>query len=111
MDCGVKSREVELGVLVTLKNTELVKTISTIANTNHVGHFEIFFYSITFFLLAMSFILFCFIMEKLQDARGLRGAVGGVNSDRHACCVGFHQRLGMWDFLSLPLSSTVQCIW
>jgi len=64
MDCGVKSREVELGVLVTLKNTELVKTISTIANTNHVGHFEIIFYSITYFLLAVSFILFCCIMAS-----------------------------------------------
>ena len=98
MDCGVKSREVELGVLVTLKNTELVKTISTIANTFHVGHFEIIFYSITYFLLAVSFILFCFILAcsstaftGVEDARGLRGVVGGVNSDRHACCVGFHQ--------------------
>jgi len=64
MDCGVKSREVELGVLVTLKNTELVKTISTIANTNHVGHFEIIFYSITFFLLVVTFILFCVIVAS-----------------------------------------------
>ena len=64
MDCGVKSREVELGVLITLKNIELVKTISTIANTNHVGHFEIIFHSITFFLFVVAFILFCFIMAS-----------------------------------------------
>ena len=62
MDCGVKSREVELGVRVTWKNTELVKIISTIAYTNDVGHFDIIIYSITLFLLAVSFILVCFIM-------------------------------------------------
>ena len=37
-DCCVKSGEVEPGVRVTSKNTELVKIISTIANTNDVGH-------------------------------------------------------------------------
>ena len=37
----MKSGEVEPGVRVTGKNTELVKIISTIANTNDVGHFEI----------------------------------------------------------------------
>ena len=62
MDCGVKSREVELGVRVTGKITELVKIISTIANTNDVGHFEIIFHSITLFLLVVSFILVWFIM-------------------------------------------------
>ena len=64
MDCGVKSREVEFGVLITLKITEFVKTISTIANTDHVGHFEIVFYSITFFLFVVAFTLFCFIMAS-----------------------------------------------
>ena len=44
MDCCVKSGEVELGVRVTGKDTELVKIISAIANTNHVGHFEIIIY-------------------------------------------------------------------
>ena len=37
----MKSGEVEPGVLVTGKNTELVKIITTIANTNDVGHLEI----------------------------------------------------------------------
>ena len=62
MDCCVKSGEVEPGVRVTGKNTELVKIISTIDNTNDVGHFEIIIYSITLFLVAVSLILVCFIM-------------------------------------------------
>ena len=37
----MKSGEVEPGVRVIGKNTELVKIVSTIANTNDVGHFEI----------------------------------------------------------------------
>ena len=45
-----------------LKNTELVKIISTIANTNDVGHFEIIIYSITLFLPAVSFNLVCFFI-------------------------------------------------
>ena len=66
MDCCVKSGEVELGVRVTGKNTELVKIILTIANTNDVGHFvEIIIYSITLFLAAVSLILVCFIMAVL----------------------------------------------
>ena len=50
---------------MTGKNTELVKIISTIANTNDVGHFEIIIYSITLFLVAVSLILVCFIMAVL----------------------------------------------
>ena len=65
MDCCVKSEEVEPGVRVTGKNTELVKIISTIDNTNDVGHFEIIIYSITLFLVAVSLILVCFIMAVL----------------------------------------------
>ena len=65
MDCCVKSGEVELGVRVTGKNTELVKIISSIANTNDAGHFEISIYSITIFLVAVSLILVCFIMAVL----------------------------------------------
>ena len=37
----MKSGEVEPGVRETGKNTELVKVITTIANTNDMGHFEI----------------------------------------------------------------------
>ena len=66
------SREVELGV------RELVKIISTIANTNNVGHFEIIIYSITLFLFAVSFIFVCFIMacssyttEQQETARAV----------------------------------------
>ena len=65
MDCCVKSGEVELGVRVTGKNTELVKIISTIANTNDVRHFEIIIYSITLLLVALSLILVCFIIVVL----------------------------------------------
>ena len=65
MDCCVMSGEVELGVRVTGKNTELVKIISTIANTNDMGHFEIIIYSITLFLVALSLILVCFIIVVL----------------------------------------------
>ena len=65
MDCCVKSGGVEPGVRVIGKNTELVKIISTIANTNDVGHFEIITYSITLFLVAVSLILVCFIMAVL----------------------------------------------
>ena len=65
MDCCVKSGEVEFGVRVIGKNTELVKIISTIANTNDVGHFEVIIYSITLFLVAVSLILVCFIMAVL----------------------------------------------
>ena len=54
MDCCVKSGEEEIGVRVTGKNTDLVKIISTIANTNDVDHFEIIIYSITLFLVAVS---------------------------------------------------------
>ena len=50
---------------MTGKNTELVKIISTIANTNDMGHFEIIIYSITLFLAAVSLILVCFIMAVL----------------------------------------------
>ena len=64
-DFCVKSEQVELGVRVTGKNTELVKIISTIANTNDVGHFEIIIYSLTLFLVAVSLILVCFIMAVL----------------------------------------------
>ena len=66
MDCCVKSGEVEPGVRVIGKDTELVKIISTIANTNDVGHFEDkIIYSITFFLVAVSLIMACFIMAVL----------------------------------------------
>ena len=65
MDCCVKSGEVEPGVRVTGKNTELVKIISSIANTNDVSHFEIIIHSITLFLVAVSLILVCFIMAVL----------------------------------------------
>jgi len=65
MGCCVKSGEVEAVVRVTGKNTELGKIISTIANTNDVGHFEIIIYSITLFLLAVSLILVSFIMAVL----------------------------------------------
>ena len=65
MECCVKSGEVEPGVRVTGKNTELVKIISTIANTNDVGHFKVIIYSITLFLVAVSLILVCFIISVL----------------------------------------------
>ena len=79
------------------RGTELVKIISTIANTNGMGHFQIIIFSITLFLVAVSLILVCFIMAVLllqhlrgvEDARGLRRVVGGVNSDRNASCVHF----------------------
>ena len=45
-----------------LQNTELVKIISTIANTNDLDHFELIIYLITLFLLAVSFIFVRFIM-------------------------------------------------
>ena len=97
MDCCVKSGEVEFGVRVTGKNTELVKIISTIANTNDVGHFEVIIYSITLFLVAVSFDLGVFHhgrvplqhLRVFEDARVLRRVVCGVNSDRHASCVHF----------------------
>ena len=77
MDCCVKSGEVEFGVRVTGKNTEFVKIISTIANTNDVGHFEIIIYSITLFLVAVSLILVCFIMAVLlSNTYGLLKMLG-----------------------------------
>ena len=77
MDCCVKSGEVEFGVRVTGKNTELVKIISTIANTNDVGHFEIIIYSITLFLVAVSLILVCIIMAVLfYNTYGLLKTLG-----------------------------------
>ena len=45
MGCCVKSGEVEAIVRVQGKHTELDKIISTIANTNEVGHFEVIIYS------------------------------------------------------------------
>ena len=77
MDCCVKSGEVEPGVRVTGMNTELVKIISTIANTNDVGHFEIIIYSITLFLVAVSLILVRFIMAVLlHNIYGLLKTLG-----------------------------------
>ena len=62
---------------VVRKNTELVKIISTIANTNDVGHFEIIIYSITLFLVAVSLILVCFIMAVLfYNTYGLLKTLG-----------------------------------
>ena len=97
MDCCVKSGEVEPGVRVTGKNTELVKIISTIANTNDVGHFEIIIYSTT--PLSRRCVLnlgvfHCRVfplqhLRVVEDARVLRRVVCGVNSDRHANCVHF----------------------
>ena len=77
MDCCVKSGEVEFGVRVTGKNTELVKIISSIANTNDVGHVEVIIYSITLFLVAVSLILACFIMAVLfYNIYGLLKTIG-----------------------------------
>ena len=65
MCCCVKSGEVEAVVRVTGKHTELDKIISTIANTNDVGHFEVIINSITLFLLAVSLILVSFITARM----------------------------------------------
>ena len=65
MGCCVKSGDVEAIVRVPGKHTELDKIISTIANTNDVGHFEVIIYSITLFLLAVSLILVSFIMARM----------------------------------------------
>ena len=72
----MKSGEVEVGVRVTGKNTELVKIISTIANTNGMGHFEIIIFPITLFLVAVSLILVCFHHGRapLQHLRGVEDA-------------------------------------
>ena len=60
-----------------LKNTELVKIISTITNTN--------------LCLLSSFVSSWRAplqhLRGVKDARGLRGVVGGINSDHHASCV------------------------
>ena len=61
----VESGEVEAIVRVTGKNSKLGKIISTIANSNDVGHFEMIIYSITLFLLSVSLILVSFIMAVL----------------------------------------------
>ena len=62
---------------VVRKNTEFVKIISTIANTNDVGHFEIIIYSITLFLVAVSLILVCFIISVLLcNIYGLLSTLG-----------------------------------
>ena len=43
----------------------------------------------------------------VEDARGLRGVVGGVNSDRHANCVGFHQGFSGMDMLCSDKTGTL----
>ena len=85
MGCCVKSGEVEAVLRVTGKHTDLDKIISTIANTNDVGHFEVIINSITIFPLAVSLILVSFIMARMllrKCCRMLSWRVG-VSASHH----------------------------
>ena len=59
-----------------LENTELVKIISTVANTKHVDHFEMIIYLFSLFLLAVSFIFVCSSWRVLYNIEGVLKTLG-----------------------------------